>query len=114
MKISKGQLKRIIKEEKQRLLTEAPGIIGGVGFHSQQSPKTNVPHRTYNNGYRKPRVAELHDPLDPYADSATIDKLDYAIDLIEKHQHQMPEASQELMLAIEALNELWEDLHPEI
>ena len=54
MKISKGQLKRIIKEEKQRLLTEAPGIIGGVGFHSQQSPKTNVPHRTYNNGYRKP------------------------------------------------------------
>lgn len=110
MKISKRQLKRIIKEEKQRLLTEAPGIIGGMGFHSLQPVPTNVPRRTYN---QKLPVAELHDPLDPYADSSQLDKLDYVIGLIEKHQHEMPEASQELMLAIEALNELWEDLHPE-
>ncbi len=58
-------------------------------------------------------IRELHDPLDPYADRTQLDKLDQAIGLIEKHQHEMPVDSPDLMLAIKALNELWEDLHQE-
>jgi len=59
MKLTKRQLRRIIKEEKRKLLTESSRIVGGIGFHSHQTPKTN---RVYNNGYRKPTVAEQHDP----------------------------------------------------
>jgi hypothetical protein len=77
MKVSKRQLRRLIREEKRKL-------------------------------------SELHDPLDPFAKQNPIDKLDYALQLIEKHQKEMPETSPDLAIAIGMLNELWEDLHPEV
>jgi hypothetical protein len=50
MKITKRQLRRIIKEEKQKLLNEAPrGIVAGLGFSIQEPSHNTRAHAGVSN-----------------------------------------------------------------
>tara|TARA_Y100000034_G_scaffold128784_1_gene184015 strand:+ start:482 stop:832 length:351 start_codon:yes stop_codon:yes gene_type:complete len=58
MKITKRQLRRIIREEKRRLLSEAThGVISGIGFQSfdnKQAGRGNTDFaKAYNGTYAK-------------------------------------------------------------